>query len=154
MPASNFSPINRAITDDIKRQLRLKGHYDLGNLEKSINELFIEEKGALHLTATSLEYMTDLEVGVEAKDIDEKKINLIKLAGWVSRKISNRGSIGIAKAIIKNWKKHGKPAHDTSGLLSVEVTFQGNENRYNGMIDTVMITDFDNEVLNTKSGRI
>jgi hypothetical protein len=117
MPASSFSPVNRAITDDIKRQLRLKGHYDLGNLEKSINELFIEEKGTLHLTATALDYLDELEHGVEAKDIDDSKINLIKLAGWVSRKISNKGSIGIAKAIIKNWKKHGKPAHDTSGLL-------------------------------------
>jgi hypothetical protein len=38
--------------------------------------------------------------------------------------------------------------------LSVEETFQNNQSRYNGLIDKVMVSDFDSEVMNTKSGTI
>lgn len=153
MNTAAFNTVNKAITDDIKKMLRLKGHYDLGNLERSINELFFEENGALHLRATALDYMEDLEIGVSADKIDERKIDVTKLAGWVGRKISATGSEAIARAIIQKWKKVGKPT-DPSSLLTVEETFHENQSRYNVMLDTAVIGDLDNDFHTIQSGTI
>jgi hypothetical protein len=153
MSKEQLNIVNSRIAEDIKKTLRLQGHYDLGNLEQSLTELIVEDNGVLRLTAHALEYIQELEVGVDADKIDESKIDIKKLTGWVSRKISSEGAEAIAYAIIKKWKKVGKPTRP-SGLLGIELTFQQNQDRYTDLIDDVIVGDLDDQFHKVKSGTI
>jgi hypothetical protein len=157
-----FYPLSKKIIDEIKNELRLQGHYDTGELERSFNELFSEKKGLLTLSATALGYLDELELGVDASKIDSNNIDIPKLASWVGRKIKPSGisNVQLAFLILKKWKKEGKPLSGSetfsktgSTILAIEQVFQKNDS-YTSEIDSVVYNTLDEEFFKTKSGSI
>lgn len=164
--ANIFSPANLAIINDIKKELRLQGHHFKGALEASLRSREIAEAGGITLTAESLGYLEDLEKGIHPSNIDLGKIDYNQLAEWVRIKSIWRGcspkqALKIAFAIAKKWTKEGfelegAKAFSQTGIVDKAVfeTFNKNQDRYVGMIDTEAIGSLDNSFSSIKSGTV
>lgn len=163
---SIFEPANRAIIDDIKKELRLQGHFFTGALEASLLEKRIAENGGVVLTAEALGYLEDLEHGIPASQINFNKINFHNLAEWVRiksiwRGCSEKKALSIAFAIAKKWKREGFELEGArffskTGIVdrAVAETFDKNQPKYIGMIDTAAIGSLDNIFNEVKSGTV
>ncbi len=62
-------PLNRQIVKDIQEELRLQGHYDTGNLERSMDPRETYEGGTLVLEAYAAGYIEELENGLKPSEI-------------------------------------------------------------------------------------
>lgn len=161
-----FHPANDAIIADIKNELRLQGHYFTGALEASLVDREIEEAGSIVLTAQALGYLEDLEYGILPGLIDINHVDYNKLAEWVMiksrwRGCSQKAALGIAVALAKRWKKEGFElpgalAYTKTGKVdhAVQDTFEKNDDKYFGMIDSAAIGSLDESFNEIKSGMI
>lgn len=168
MPANTniFEPANKAIVDDIKKELRLQGHRFSGALESSLRERQVAENGGVTLTAPALGYLEDLEHGIDGGLIDFNKINFTFLATWVRVKSIWRGcspkvALKIAFAIAKKWKREGfelegaKFFSETGKVdEAVSETFEKNQPKFIGLVDEAAIGSLDNIFHEVKGGTI
>jgi hypothetical protein len=159
-----FAPANRAITDDIKKELRLQGHYLTGALEASLLEKEISESGGVTLTASALEYLEDLENFTQPENIKLSRAGFEDLKGWVLlRGMTTSTSVAekIAFAILRKWKKEGRPTAASTAFSktgqrtkAVEIAFEKNESNYFEMIDDTVLATLDNIFHEVKSGTL
>lgn len=165
MPSNTaiFHPANQAIIDDIKKELRLQGHYLTGALEASLNAREIAEDGSVILTASALRYLEDLEEGIPASEIgmDTKSIN--EMTKYVNLRMGYTGkyAIKVALAILRKQQKEGNPTqasyeYSKTGERTdaVKETFRQNQPRYVDLIDKPAIGGLDNDFNKIKSGTI
>lgn len=153
--------IDQTIIDDIRHELALQGHYLTGALEASIKERLIHEGGAIILSAEALGYIETLENYTRPEDIKISEQEFEGLKRWVVLRGlgSTREAEGIAKAIIRKWKKEGRPTvaslqYSKTGdrTYAVNETFQKNEGKYTKMLDHGIGSILDSEARDLKEG--
>lgn len=158
-----FEPANRAIVDDIKKELRLQGHYLTGALEASLTPKEVGENGGLSLTASALEYIEDLEKGIPAHQISLDSNSLAGMTRYVQLRFGYTGkkAIKVAVAILRTQRREGNPTKGSYAFTqtgfrteAVSDTFDGNQPKYVEMIDVAAIGSFDNIFHEIKSGTI
>lgn len=161
-----FEPANRSIVDDIKKELRLQGHRFTGTLEASFRPYEVNESGGVTLTSEALPYLQDLEQGIPASQIVNKRTNVTFLATWVRVKSIWKGctvkeSFNIAYAIINKWKKEGfelegAKLYSETGRVNKAVSeaFDKNQPKIIGLLDTAAIGSLDNIFHEVKSGTV
>lgn len=154
--------IDEAIIDDIRHELALQGHYLTGKLEASIKAKLIHAGGAIILSAEALGYIEDLEKYTRPEDI---KINAQEFEGlkrWVVLRGlgSNREAENIAKAIVRKWKKEGRPTVNSLNYsktgertYAVHTTFQQNEGKYTKLLDHGITSILDSEARDLDFGK-
>lgn len=159
-----ISSVNDLFIKDVKKELRLQGHYDTGNLEASFLNYNQAVNNEIILQVYAAGYITDLEEGVPADKIKISDADFEKLRGWVKRKVgvlSSAEATAVAAAIVRKWKKSGKPlpgaaeyskTGKTTGAVSDSV--KKNEEKYVQRLDKVIEDEIDSEFLKTKSGTI
>lgn len=110
----NLAKINYQIVEDIKKELRLQGHFATGALEES----FEPKQSINELEAFAYAYLQELEEGVEASEIpalNKRSNEFLNLVKWVKLKgLESAGrnfmsAESIAEAIWRKWQKKGKP---------------------------------------------
>ena len=156
--------INERIIADIKAELRRQGHHDTGRLEGSFRPYDAIVKNENILQAFALEYIRELEEGVPASKISISQAEFQDLEGWVRRKIgafSEAEATGIAAAIVRKWKKAGRPLEGSrefsqSGeiLHAIQTAFESNEAQYADNVFDAADIEIDAEFSRTKSGTI
>ena len=99
-----FAEANKEITDDIKEELRLQGHFLTGALERSIREIVIETPNGFQLTASAAEYMTDLEEGVPSHHISLNLKSIQEMTRYVELRMGYKGKY--AEKVAKRDKKY------------------------------------------------
>lgn len=157
-----FEPANRSIVDDIKKELRLQGHYLTGALEASLLEKEISENGGVTLTAEALGYLEDLEKGIAGANINiaakmDEMVRYVNLRlGYFGRKAQQ-----VAFLILRKQRQEGNPTSGSYAFTQtgfrkevVTQTFEQNQPKYIGMIDEVAIGSLDNIFHEVKSGTI
>lgn len=159
-----FEPANRAIVDDIKKELRLQGHYLTGALEASLLEKEIAENGGVTLTAEALGYLEDLENFTQPENIRLSRAGFENLKGYVlQRGMTTSTSVAekIAYAILAKWKKEGRPTAASARFSgtgertkAVTLVFERNESNYFEMIDDAALGSLDNIFHEIKSGTV
>lgn len=158
-----FHPANDAIIADIKKELRLQGHYLTGALEASLVDREIEEAGGITLTAEALGYLEDLEKGIDASLIDINSKSLAEMTRYVELRMGYRGSYAqkVAYAILRKQQKEGNPTTGSYAFTktgertkAVTETFEKNDNKYFGMIDSAAVGSLDESFNEIKSGTI
>ena len=97
---SNISAINNKIVEEIKRELRLQGHYLTGALEASIHGKVTGKKNETGLTATAFQYIEPLEEGIERQHIDSSDAAINAMAGYVKLRMGENDPV---KDMVKNW---------------------------------------------------
>ena len=160
----NIASINKMMIADIKKELRLQGHHDTGKLEQSFREYEAAINNEVILQAYALGYITDLEEGVPANKIKVTEADFEELKGWVKRKIgaaTPAEATGIAAAIVRNWKKKGKPLPNSKNFSStgqstdaIKTAVENNEQKYNNAMDRLIENELDIEFLKTKGSTI
>lgn len=155
-----FHPANQAIIDDIKKELRLQGHYLTGALESSLTPKEINENGGVTLTASALGYLEDLEKGISPNNISA---TVEEMTRYVNLRMGYTGkyAIKVAIAILKKQRKEGSPTKASYEFtktgerkFAVEDTFYNNQPRYVNMLDDATIGSLDNSFTQIKSGTI
>lgn len=158
-----FRKTNEEITDDLKKELRLQGHYLTGNLERSIIQKEIAENGGVTLTASSLEYLKTLEEGLLSNQIDHSAKGINEMTRYVELRMgySGKKAVKVALLILKRQSKEGNPTLNSYQFSKtgertevVKETFLKNESRYGSMVDTAVIGQLDNQFHQIKSGTI
>jgi hypothetical protein len=148
----NLAKINFQIVEDIKKELRLQGHYLTGALENSMEP----RQSITELEAFAYAYLQELEQGVPASEIpalnkgSQEFINLVK---WVKLRGLNDGRLSadsIAEAIWRKWQRKGKPLESSKEfsktgeiLGAVETVFKKNEADYFAQIDEEVVLTLD-----------
>lgn len=160
----NIAIINKMMIADIKKELRLQGHHDTGKLERSFKEYEGVIKNELILQAYALGYITDLEEGVPASKIRVTEADFEDLKGWVKRKIgaaTPAEATGIAAAIVRKWRKEGKPLPNSRNFSStgestnaIKITVERNETKYDNAMDRLIENEIDIEFTKTKGSTI
>lgn len=158
-----FQPANRAIIEDIKKELRDQGHYLTGALEASLKDHEISENGGVILTAEALAYIADLETGLAPNQIDLSEKGLNEMTRYVELRMGYRGkaAVKVAWLILKKQAKEGNPtrgsyAYTKTGFRTeaIQDVFESKSNRYVGMIDDAAIGSLDKSFNTIKSGEI
>lgn len=159
---SIFETANRQIIDDIKKELRLQGHYLTGALEASLLEREIAENGGVTLTAEALGYLEDLEKGIAGENINiaarmNDMVRYVNLRlGYFGKKAQQ-----VAFLILRKQRQEGMPTSGSYAFTktgfrkeAVEQTFEHNQPKYVDLIDTAAIGALDNIFSEIKSGTI
>lgn len=164
MNPSSYNFINIIISNDIKEQLRLQGHFFSGDLERSITPEKILEFGNIVLTARALDYIKELEYGVPASRINPNSEDIGKIAKWVLERnlVTNPAqATTAARLIIQKWQKQGKPLETSKEysktgqiLHAISITLREQEQKYYRLIDDETISILDKEFNHVKSGKI
>jgi hypothetical protein len=158
-----FEPANRAIIEDIKKELRDQGHYLTGALEASLQEREVAENGGVTLTAEALAYIEDLEKGLAPNQIDFSAAGIQKMTRYVELRMGYSGkyAVKVAIRILKKQLKEGNPTKNSyqyskTGFRTEAVrdVFDSKSNRYIGMIDDAAIGSLDQSFHTIKSGTI
>lgn len=159
-----FHPVNRDIIEDIKKELRLQGHHLTGALEASLVEREIAEAGGISLTAQALGYLEELENYTPAENIRIGSVEFENLKGWVLLRGMAKDTYTaglIATAIVKKWKKEGRPTEGSRAFSdtgerthAVETVFERNQSNYFEMIDDAALGSMDKSFHELKSGTI
>jgi hypothetical protein len=162
--SSNFPQVNHAIAEDIKKELRLQGHYLTGTLENSITEIITTGENGLTLAASAAGYIESLEHPTPASQINLTTAEYRGLIKWVMLRglaTSEGPASRIASAIVAKWKKEGRPTEGSKEfsktgkrIEAIADTFQKNDSRYTGMIDKEVIGGLDDEFNTIKSGTV
>lgn len=154
MDGTIFNDANKEITDDIKEQLRLQGHFLTGALERSIKEIVIETPTGFQLTASAAEYMEDLEQGVPSHQISIDPKSIQELTRYVELRMGYRGKYAqkVAIAILKKQQKEGMPTKNSyqysktgERTEAIKDTFYDNQNKYGQVIDSKVAGVLDSE---------
>jgi hypothetical protein len=154
--------IDEEIIEDIRHELALQGHYLTGALEQSIKERIFHEGGAIVLSAEALGYIEDLENYTRPEDINISSQEFEGLKRWVV--LRGLGSVreaeNIARAIVRKWKKEGRPTlgslkYSKTGerTYAVHTTFQQNEGKYTKLLDHGLTSILDAEAGNLEFGK-
>lgn len=161
---NNIGSVQKLMIADIKKELRLQGHYDTGKLEQSFREYEAVINNEIILQAYALGYITDLEEGVPANKIRVSEADFKNLTAWVQRKIgatTPAEATAIAASIVRKWKKEGKPLAGANEYSSTGKTtgaiadaFEANEDKYYNRLDNVVFDELDLEFLKTKEETI
>lgn len=164
MNTQQFIKINKQIVEDIKKELRLQGHYAFGELEASMTDKEFIEGNDFILSAQSLAYLEELEKGVPANKINVPLGDMPKLVKWIKLRFgvaTDKEATKIAFAIIHKWKRQGKPLptsrrYSKTGDITnaVEINFRNNEQKYFAAIDKAAVDELDNSFSKIKSGVI
>lgn len=165
MPSSStiFKPANRAIIEDIKKELRDQGHYLTGALEASLKERQVSENGGVTLTAEALAYIEDLENGLAPNQIDQSTTGIAEMTRYVELRMGYKGkmAVKVALLILKKQAKEGNPTKNSyqyskTGFRTeaVKDVFDSKSNRYVGLIDDAAIGGLDQSFNTIKSGEI
>ena len=157
-----FNPANHEIVNDIRKELRLQGHYLTGALEASLIEHEISENGGVTLTAEALGYLEDLEKGIPADQINiaakmDEMVRYVNLRmGYFGKKAQQ-----VAYLILRKQRQEGNPtsgsyAFSQNGFRTeaVEKTFDQNQPKYIDMIDVAAIGSMDDSFTQIKSGTV
>lgn len=146
-------PLNRQIVKDIQEELRLQGHYDTGNLERSMDPRETYEGGTLVLEAYAAGYIEELENGLKPSEIVISESERQDLIEWVRRKISGGSFLPpetIAGLIIQKWKREGKPLEGSKQyskngkiLGAIKDSFENNEQEYFKRMDEAIEVELD-----------
>lgn len=156
---ANIAKINFKIVDDIKKELRLQGHYLTGDLERSFEERQVLNEGEIILEAYAYAFLQQLEKGVEAADIpafNKNSTEFKNLVQWVRKRgLPDAGRFytspeTIAEAIWRKWQKEGKPL-DSSKQFSktgevigaIDTVFKRQEEEYFNSIDEEAVLSLD-----------
>lgn len=167
----NFKKVNHEIAEDVKKMLRLQGHYLTGELERSFEELILTAENHISLIATSKKYGEYLEDGVPANKIpynpgsgakSSKYISALQQYVKLRMGISeDKKALSIAFAIAKKHKAEGMGTkksieHSSTGkrIEAIKDTFVNNDNRYGQMIDKEVVSGIDDVFNLIKSGTI
>lgn len=147
--------IAQDILNDIKKELRLQGHYDTGELEQSMRVYEADANNENILQGYAAGYIDELENGVAPNRIKISPQEFEDLRGWVMRKIgalSPAESTQIAAAIVRKWKKEGKPLPNSKQFSAtgkvteaIKDAFTRNENNYIGRVDNSVFHELDRE---------
>lgn len=165
MPSANsiFSPANLAIIEDIKKELRLQGHYLTGTLEHSLHPHEISESGSVSLTAEAAAYIENLEKGIKPEHIGITAKSISEMTRYVELRMGYTGknAAKVAIAILKKQQKEGNPTKSSyqfseTGFRTeaVQDVFYKNNDRYFGMVDQAAITSLDSAAPTEKKATI
>lgn len=135
-----FSDINEIVSEDVKQELRLQGHYAFGELESSFKLFNLFIASSIILEAQSLGYIKELEEGVPASKINISPAEFQKIVNWVQLRGMAKGikdARQVAYFIIRKWKQEGKPLEtskqfsETGDILNaVKITFEAWREKY------------------------
>ena len=157
MRRPSFIQANKAIIEDIKRELRLQGHYLTGALEASLHAKEITEGDIIHLTAEAA------EKGVPANHIEISSATLAAMTKYVQLRMGYQGrkASQVAYRILQKQQEEGMPTkasyqYSKTGdrLDAVDDTFRKNDTRYFDLIDQVTFGGLDTEFATIKTGTI
>jgi hypothetical protein len=158
-----FEPANRAIIEDLKRELRAQGHYLTGALEASLKTHEVNENGGVVLTAEALGYLQTLEDGIPASQIGFDAKSIAEMTRYVELRMGYKGkyAIKVALLILKKQSKDGNPtkgsyAYTKTGFRTeaVKDSFETNQPRYLNLLDMAAIGSLDQSFNTIKSGTI
>lgn len=159
----DLQQINKDIVEDIKKELRLQGHYLTGALEQSIHEVITETEKDIMLSASAADYLQTLETGIPAAKIQVNSSTLEAMTKYVELRMGYRGSKAqsVAYAILRKQKKEGMPTSSSyqysktgERLHAVADSFRQNEERYVNLIDDKVFGTLNNKFKEIKSGTI
>lgn len=152
------------VVADIKKELSLQGHEDTGALAASMMSWAAGVTNEVVIQAYAADYINDLVNGVAPSKIRVSAADFENLKGWVGRKIgatSPGEQASIASAIVRNWKKYGKPsvnskAYSSTGEVmdAIGIAYEKNEEKYTNFLDDSICESIDKEFLLIKSGTI
>lgn len=156
---ANIAKINFKIVDDIKKELRLQGHYLTGSLERSFEERQTLDGNDIALEAFAYAYLEQLNNGVEASEIpalNKSSSEFKGLVQWVKKRgLETAGRFytsaeTIAEAIWRKWQKEGKPLETSKAfsktgeiLGAVEIVFKRDEEKIFNSIDEEAVLSID-----------
>jgi len=156
--------INVLIMDEVKKELRLQGHYATGELEDSMKGYDATLKNENLLQAYALMYIKELEFGVPAAKIKLSESEFQNLRKWTIIKglASNQAeATQIAAAIVRTWKRDGKPSQgsrefsQTGDVLgAIKTTFEKNEQVFSDVIFDEVSEEVDKRFSQLKSETI
>jgi hypothetical protein len=158
-----FKTVNEQVVEDIKRELRLQGHYLTGALEASLIDKELSQGGTIVLTAEALAYLEELEKGVPREQIVINSKILDEMTRYVELRMGYRGrkAVRVANLILKKQKRQGKPTWSSDKYSqtgkrtqAVEETFERNQDRYISGIDREVLGSLDESFHEIKSGVI
>ncbi|MCZ2085372.1 MAG: hypothetical protein LC112_13980 [Flavobacteriales bacterium] len=154
-----IAQINYEIVADIKKELRLQGHYLTGELERSFEEKEIFDEFEIVLEAFAFAFLKDLERGVPASEIGPLDVNSDEFRGlvkWVRlRGLETAGerymsASSIAEAIWRKWQKKGKPLETSKQfsktgeiLGAIETVFERKGDEVFSRIDDEVVLTID-----------
>ena len=154
----NVAKINYEIVADIKKELRLQGHYLTGELEASFTEKQSVSDGDIYMEAYAFAFLEDLEKGIEASKVPELNVRSKEFANlvyWVGRRGFTGNHFLIAKNIWKAWQREGYPLQSSkqyskTGQITgaVEEVFNKQSETYFNRIDEEAILDIDKKFFN------
>lgn len=163
-PTAFLHLANEQILEDIKRELRLQGHYLTGALEASLTSMVSTAEGDLSGWATAAAYIEQLEHPTPAAQVSVSPAEFDGLKRWVLLRglaSYDAEATRVAAAIVSKWKKEGRP---TAGSLQYSKTgkrtdairdvFRENELRYDDLVTDSAEAGLDHEFLKTKSGEV
>lgn len=169
--AANFDTIynlNSQIVADIKKELRLQGHFLTGDLERSFEERQSNTQGEIFLEAFAYAFLKDLEEGVlpsEIPALDKNSQEFVNLAKWVKlRGLPDAGRFytspeTIAEAIWRKWQRKGKPLESSKQfsktgevLGAITEVFHKNDEKYFKEIDEAIVKNLDTTFENFNVG--
>lgn len=155
----NIAKLNYKIVADIKRELRLQGHYLTGDLERSFQEKQSNTDGQVYLEAYAYAYLQELEKGLTKDEIpafNKSSPEFANLVKWVKlRGLPDAGEFytsaeTIAEAIYRKWQRKGKPLESSKEfsqtgeiLGAVSGTFNKNDDLYFNQIDEEVVKTLD-----------
>jgi hypothetical protein len=156
---ANIAKINFKIVDEIKKELRLQGHYLTGSLERSFEERQTLDENEIALEAFAYAYLEQLEKGVEASDIpalNKSSSEFQGLVQWVKKRgLETAGRFymsadSIAEAIWRKWQKEGKPLETSKAfsktgeiLGAVDTVFKKHEESIFQQLDEEAVLSLD-----------
>jgi hypothetical protein len=156
--------INVLIMDEVKKELRLQGHYATGELEDSMKGYDAELKNENLLQAYALMYIQELEFGVPAAKIKLSESEFQNLRKWTKVKglaTNEAEATQIAAAIVRTWKREGKPSpgsrefSQTGDVLgAIKTTFDKNEELFSDLILDEVADEVDKRFSQLKSETI
>lgn len=163
LDSNDISKVNRFIAADIKKTLRLQGHYLTGALEASITDDVNSSKDNTTLSAKAFGYIEDLEKGIPASEIKINSQSLAEMTRYVELRMGYRGSKAqqVALLVLQAQQREGNPTENSynfsqigSRKFAIEITFNKNEDRYFNLIDGIVEKYVDTEFNKLKSGTI
>jgi hypothetical protein len=155
----NIPKLNFQIVADIKKELRLQGHFLTGELEHSFVEKQSNTDGEIFFEAYAYAFLQELEQGLSKDEIpafnknSQEFANLVK---WVKlRGLPDSGRYyvsaeTIAESIWRKWQRVGKPLEGSKAfsqtgeiLGAITEVFHKNDDKYFNSIDEEVVKVLD-----------
>lgn len=156
--SKTISKLSTDLERDLAKELRDQGHYLTGALERSIKSRQTNSGNSFVLETEANDYITDLNEGVPASQIQVDVAYVQELAAYAQKRFGVSGGAAL-RAGYNIAKKHAIEGNPTKAsyqysntgdrLHAIEDSYQKNEAEYDQQIETSLSQELDDLIDHT-----